>query len=240
MTGDRRPDTATPGGDDRPGTTPDGPFADRATAGRELAERLRDLRLERPVVAGISRSGAVVAAEVARALAAPFDMIVVRKVYGPDDVAVGAVAEHEVRVENAALVASSGLTRAELRALVAERLRELASVGAAYRRVRPAIPLTGRTVILVDGGMTTTSTATAAGKAAFARGADRTVLAVPVASIECVEAVRHQIDEVVALRTPALLLSVEEWYERYPPVTDDEVVEILGSFASNEPRPPAA
>ena len=83
------------------------------------------------------------AAEVARLLGAPLDIVVVRKCVGPDDVALGAVAEHEIRVENAAMVEASGITRAQLRALVADRLRDLAQADAVYRRVRPPLPMAG-------------------------------------------------------------------------------------------------
>jgi putative phosphoribosyl transferase len=209
-------------------------FADRAAAGRELGERLQDLGLDQPIVAGISRGGMVVAAEVARVLDAPLDVVAVRKCYGPAEVAIGAVAEHEIRVENATLVAAAGLTRSEIRAMVAERLRDLAAAEAAYRGVAPALGMAGRTVVLVDAGMTTTATATAAARAAFVRGAEHTVLAVPVSSSECVEAISHQVDRVVCLRTPALLLGVAEWYVSFPPVSDGDVVEILRRVRSAE------
>jgi putative phosphoribosyl transferase len=202
-------------------------FADRAAAGRELGARLRELQLEGPIVAGISRGGMVVAEEVARALGAPLDVVAVRKCRGPDGVAIGAVAEHEVRVEGPALIATAGLTREQTRRVVADRLRELAQAVATYRRVHPPVAMTGQTVVLVDGGMTTAATATAAARAAFARGAERAILAVPVATTECVEAARRQVDDVVCLRMPPLLLSVSESYDCYPPVSDDDVVEIL-------------
>jgi putative phosphoribosyl transferase len=202
-------------------------FRDRHDAGEQLGRRVADLAPSEAVVGGISRSGVLVGAEVARVLGAPLDIVVVRKLYGPGHVAVGAVAEHEVRVENDALVRACGLSREELREIVADALRDLARASERYRAVRAPLSFQGRTVVLVDGGLTTGSTAAAAAKAAFARGAARLILAVPVSPQECLESVRHEFDQIVCLQTPPLLLSISEWYEDYPQVSDEDVVAIL-------------
>jgi putative phosphoribosyl transferase len=202
-------------------------FVDRRDAGEQLGRRVAELGLSDTVVAGISRSGVAVGAEVARVLGAPLDIVVVRKLYGPGQVAVGAVAEHEVRVESEALIRESGLSREELRAIVAGALRELAIASERYRAAHPPLSFQGRTVVLVDGGLTTGSTASAAAKAAFSRGAARLIFAVPVSPQECLETVRQEFDQIVGLQTPPLLLSISEWYDDYPPVSDDDVVAIL-------------
>ena len=203
-------------------------FADRVDAGRRLAERLGPLRATDVVVLGLPRGGVPVAAEVARALGAPLDVLVVRKlgVPGRPELAMGAIAEGGVRVVDERMAASAGVTEGAL-ARVEERERaELDRRVAALRRGRAPVDLTGRTAVVVDDGVATGSTARAACRVARLLGARRVVLAVPVGPPEVVGAV-PEADEVVCARTPSPFLAVGHHYRDFRPTSDDDVAAIL-------------
>jgi putative phosphoribosyl transferase len=205
------------------------PFRDRAEAGRRLAALLEGLHPEDPVVVGMARGGIVVAREVARAFQAPLDVVVVRKIAAPDEPepALGAVGEDGVQVINRTMVDEAGLSPAALDELVEAGRAELSREVELYRAARPPVPVAGRTVLLVDDGLTTGSTAQAAVQIMAGRKAGKVVLAVPVSSHETVVALRAEVDEVVCAETPPLLLALDEWYEDSPEVTDEEVVALL-------------
>lgn len=204
-------------------------FRDRADAGARLARRLDEVRAAGPVVLGLPRGGVPVAAPVAAALAAPLDVLVVRKlgVPGQPELAMGAVGEGgvvvlEERVLRVADVVDADLTRVrdEQQAVVDRRVR-------LFREVRPRVPLAGRTVVLVDDGIATGSTARAACAVARAQGAGRVVLAVPVCSPGAVPALAAATDELVVLSSPPGFRSVGQAYADFRPTEDDEVLDLL-------------
>jgi predicted phosphoribosyltransferase len=211
------------------------PFPNRVAAGRALGHRLRDLKAQQPVVLALPNGGVVVAAEVARSLTSPLDVIGVRKLRTPGEpeLALGAVAEDEVQVLNRVLVEEAGLPPEDLERLAAVARTRLDDQLERYRAVRPAVPLQGRTVVLVDDGLTTGSSAAAAARVAAARGAARVVVAVPVSSREAAASLGRQVDAVVCLMTPPLILALDEWYEDFPEVPDEDVIALLARAADS-------
>ena len=204
-------------------------FADRRDAGRRLATLLAPLRDEQPVVLALPRGGVPVAAEVARALGAPLDVIVVRKLglpYQPE-LGFGAIGEGGVRLLDTALLRRVGLTERDVSWVEAEERRELIRRVRRYRGDRPPISVEGRTVVIVDDGLATGATARTAVSIARARGARRIVLAVPVAPSEAVNELRDDADQVVSLVTPAHFVAVGLWYRDFDQTSDDEVAALL-------------
>lgn len=209
-------------------------FRDRRDAGRQLAVRLDYLRAERPIVVGLPRGGVPVAVEIARALDAPLDVIVVRKLGVPfqPELGMGAVGEDGVTVLNDELIRRVRVSPTDLAAAEARERAEVERRANLYRRGRPMIPLAGRTVIVVDDGIATGGTARAALEVARAHGARRVVLAVPVAPDESVAEMATVADEVVALETPTPFYAVGEWYAQFTQTPDDEVGRLLAAAAS--------
>ncbi|MGY1641415.1 phosphoribosyltransferase family protein [Geodermatophilus sp. SYSU D00703] len=212
------------------------PFTDRRDAGRRLARRLDVLRGSDVVVLGLPRGGVPVAAEVARALGAPLDVVVVRKLGVPvqPELAMGAVGEGGVTVVDRRVVALAGVGSAEL-ARVEERERaELDRRARAFRGDRPPVPLTGRTAVVVDDGIATGSTARAACAVVRAQGAARVVLATPVCAREGARSLEPEVDELVCLEVPRWFAAVGQFYADFRPTADAEVVALLQAD-----RPPA-
>jgi len=205
------------------------PFRDRREAGRRLAERLSRLRASSPLVLGLPRGGVPVAFEVAKALGAPLDVLVVRKLGVPfqPELGMGAVGEDGVRVLNPDVLRQAGVAETQLAAVEARERAAVEERAVRLRRGRPAIPLQGRTVMIVDDGLATGGTARAAVQVARARGADRVILAVPVAPPETVAALRRDADDVVAVETPEPFFAIGGWYTDFSPTPDDEVVQLL-------------
>ncbi|MFC0039971.1 phosphoribosyltransferase family protein [Actinomadura rayongensis] len=205
------------------------PFADRVTAGRELAERLVPRNLEGALVLGLPRGGTPVAAEVARALNGTLDVLVTRKigVPGQPELAAGAVAEGGEPALDPALLAEAGLTPADLAPVIEAERAELDRRVAAYRGDRPPPEIAGRTVVVVDDGLATGSTARAALRAVRARRPARLVLAVPVGAADTVRALRADADEIVTLAEPVPFFAVGQWYDDFTQTTDAEVVAAL-------------
>ena len=204
-------------------------FADRAEAGRRLAARLSRLRGQDVVVLGLPRGGVPVAFQVATGLQAPLDVLVVRKLGVPfqPELAMGAVGEGGVRVVNDSMVAMAGVTPEAFAEVERSEQRELSRRVARFRGDRPRVSLRGKTVVVVDDGIATGSTALAACQIARAQGAARVVLAVPVAPLDTVIEMRRYADEVVCLETPASLLGIGQFYANFSQTTDDEVIELL-------------
>ncbi|MEV4443130.1 alpha/beta family hydrolase [Streptomyces sp. NPDC049577] len=204
-------------------------FDDRVDAGRRLAERLEHLRDERPVVLGLPRGGVPVAFEVARALGAPLDVLIVRKLGVPfhRELGFGAIGEGGVRVVRDDIVRMSRVDQDDLDEVERSEEAELARQARAFRGGRERIPVAGRTAIVVDDGVATGSTAAAACQAVRAQGADRVVLAVPVAAPDAALTLGGQVDELVCLSTPPLFSAVGEWYRDFSQTSDEEVVELL-------------
>ena len=209
-------------------------FRDRAEAGRRLAARLAPFAEETPVVVGLPRGGVPVAFEVARALGAPLDVIVVRKLGVPfqPELGMGAVGEDGVRVLNEDVIRMAGVGSDELSRVEAHERAEVEARARRFRVGRPRVDLAGRTVIVVDDGIATGGTARAALLMARAHGASRVVLAVPVAPSETVEELREVADDVVCLATPAPFFAIGEWYDDFSQVPDQRVSALLAAAAS--------
>jgi putative phosphoribosyl transferase len=211
-------------------------FRDRADAGRQLAWRLQQYRTEAPVVVGLPRGGVPVAAEVAHALEAPLDVLVVRKLGCPWqlELAMGALGEAGAIVLNHALIASMGLAPEVLKDVIRTERAELERRVARYRGNRPAVPVAGRTVIVVDDGLATGTTARAAIQVLRRRGAQRIILAVPVAPPQTFRALGVVADEVVALETPRAFLAIGQCYDDFAQTSEQDVTRLL---ATPEPAP---
>lgn len=208
-------------------------YTDRTDAGRRLAEALRHLQGEKPVVLGLPRGGVPVAFQVARALGAPLDVIVVRKLGVPyhRELGFGAIGEGGVRVISEDIVRRSRARREELATVERAEEAELARQARRFRAHRPRLPLRGRTVIIVDDGIATGATAAAACQVVRAQGAARVVLAVPVAPPDSLDSLRAEADEVVCLATPRAFRAVGEWYEDFSQTSDEEVAALLAEAA---------
>jgi len=217
------------------------PFLDRPEAGRRLADRLLHLRGEDVVVLGLPRGGVPVAAEVARALGAPLDVILVRKLGVPvqPELGMGAIGEGDVRIINAEVVALTHVTDAEIAAVEKRERAELDRRGRRFRGGRQRAPLAGRTAVIIDDGIATGSTARAACQVARAQGAVRVVLAAPVAPPSACTALAAAADEVICLETPAHFLAIGEWYQDFTQTSDQEVVALLRGPAGEGVHPPA-
>ena len=212
--------------------------------GAALREVLGVVQSRHPVVFAIPRGGVAVAAGVARALGAPLDVLVVRKIGHPEapELGLGAIAEDGAGGAaepyfDAEMLSQAGLAEDDLAAVVAreraELARRVAAYGAAFRAGGQggAGDLAGRAVIVVDDGLATGGTARAALGAVRARGAARTVLAVPVAAAAAVSDIEKETGEVVTLVTPRRFRSVGEWYVDFGQLTDADVLALL------RPRP---
>jgi putative phosphoribosyl transferase len=210
-------------------TRPTPLFGDRRDAGTALAERLRIWADAHPVVLGLPRGGVPVAYEVARALRAPLDVIVARKVGvpGEPELAIGAVAEGDVRVfDDAAL----RLLRVGAHTLDQEAARAAAEVRrrvGLYRERGRSIPLLRRTAIVVDDGLATGLSARAALRAVRAQDPRTLILAAPVGAYATVAALHAEADHVVCLEMPDGMLSIGECYEDFEQITDGEVIRLL-------------
>ena len=205
-------------------------FRNRTDAGRRLAEKLAAYA-DRPdvLVLALPRGGVPVGYEVARALGAPLDAFLVRKlgVPGYEELAMGAVATGGVRVLNDEIVRGLGISEHEIDAAVVRELQELGRRERLYRDSRPPPDVAGRTVILVDDGLATGATMRAAVAALRQQQPARTVVAVPTASPDTCEALKAEADDVICVMTPEPFFAVGHWYEDFTQTTDDEVRELL-------------
>jgi putative phosphoribosyl transferase len=206
-------------------------FRDRADAGRALAARLAHLRAADPIVVGLPRGGVPVAAEVAAALGAQLDVVLVRKIGAPgrEELAVGAVGEDGVTVRNDAVLRELGLSWDDLAGQV-ERERAEIRRRAAVLRTGARPDLRGRTVVLVDDGIATGATMVAALRVLRDLGAAHVVLAVPVAPPDSLAALAPLADEIVCPVTPRRFAAVGQWYDDFTQVPDDRVRMLLESL----------
>jgi len=212
-------------------------FRDRFEAGRRLAEALRRERGQDAVVVGLARGGVQVAAEIARALRAPLDVVAVRKIGHPwqPEYALGAVTPGD----GVYVRASNGLTEQQVARAVATATEAAVALDRRLHVRRPAASLQGRTVLLVDDGLATGATMIAAARWARAAGAGRVVAVVPVAAAESAELVREEVDDFVSLSELAYFGAVGVWYETFSQVDDEEVLRLLDELAAAE-RPAAS
>src|ERR1035437_9174888 len=204
-------------------------FVDRADAGRRLARRLEYLRGEPGVVLGLPRGGVPVAYEVATALSAPLDVIVVRKLGVPfqPELGMGAIGEDGVRIINEEVIRLTGVSDSELAEVEVSERVELDRRARRFRGGRPRTALEGRTVVVIDDGIATGSTARAACQVARAQGATRVVLAVPVAPRSSIAEFSGVVDKMVCVDTPDWFLGVGQWYDNFSQTPDKEVETLL-------------
>jgi putative phosphoribosyl transferase len=203
-------------------------FADRADAGRQLAERLRALDLESPVILALPRGGVPVGFEIACALGAPLDVLLVRKIGAPDqeEFALGAVVEGEPPI-----VVSNEAVPARFQRYVhqeaARQAQEIERRRKTYRDGRPLAPVEGRTAIVVDDGIATGATFRAALEAMKRLKAVKVIAAIPVAPPESLPLIKDLADEVVCLATPEPFYAVGLHYGDFSQIADEEVVDLL-------------
>ncbi|MDA8052466.1 MAG: phosphoribosyltransferase [Rhodospirillales bacterium] len=206
-------------------------FADRHEAGRKLAEKLLSFQDRDPVVLALPRGGVPVGYEIARALSAPLDLVLVRKLGAPGqpELAIGAIAlgiKPEI-VTDQNLIAELGVTSTELAAIQARELQELGRRRERYCAHRPPVPLAGRTAILVDDGIATGATMRAALRATRAAAPAHLVLAVPVAPPETLTELAEEADEIVCLERPRRFFAVGQFYRSFSQLEDQEVLDLL-------------
>jgi putative phosphoribosyl transferase len=204
-------------------------FKDRAEAGRILANRLTKYADQKPIVLGLPRGGVPVAFEVAKALKAPLDVYVVRKlgVPGHEELAMGAIASGDVRVLNKPVVEDLGISEEAIETETRKEQEELKRRELLYRGKRPPLDVSNRTVVLVDDGIATGSTIKAAIAALKKQKAGRIVVAVPVAPASTIDELKTEVDEVVCVSTPEFFYAISLWYDEFLQTSDEEVRELL-------------
>lgn len=210
-------------------------FTDRREAGRELARALRAHAGESPIVIGLPRGGVPVAYEVALSLEAPLDVWVVRKVGVPwqPELGAGAVAEGGVLYLSRDVMASVGVSEADLAAVIERERGEVERRVRRFRSGRPRPQLRDRTVIVVDDGIATGGTVRAALRAIQAESPRKVVLAVPVAAPATLEEMATEVDQVVCLLAPPTLQSIGAWYADFSQVDEDQVLRLLDEARSH-------
>jgi putative phosphoribosyl transferase len=204
-------------------------FQNRFHAGSLLAERLRELKASSPVILGLPRGGVVVADPVAEAIEAPLDVIIVRKLGVPyqPELAMGAIGEGGVKVIEASVVSAARVDDRQMQDVEQRERAVLDARIAQYRQWRPAVPLEGRSAVIVDDGIATGATVRAACQVVASRGALKVTVAVPVATREAIRRIRAVCDEVVCLHAPARFGAIGLFYADFSPVDDFEVKRIL-------------
>jgi predicted phosphoribosyltransferase len=206
------------------------PFADRAEAGRLLAAELASHKLAGDVVVlALPRGGLPVGLEVAKAFGAPLDVVIVRKLGVPwqPELAMGAIASGSVQTLDHELIGALRISREEIDAVIARESAEVARREKLYRKGRRALDLHGRTVLLVDDGLATGSTMLVAARYVRSLKPLKTLIAVPVGSVEACQRLRKEADDCVCLATPEPFAAVGEWYVDFRQLTDGEVQRFL-------------
>ncbi|MGE5712319.1 MAG: phosphoribosyltransferase [Betaproteobacteria bacterium] len=207
------------------------PFADRVEAGRMLGARLAALQLVNPVVLALPRGGVPVALEVARALDAPLDLLLVRKIGVPwqPELAVAAVMDgtEPVVVVERHIQAEAGVKQEYIEQRAKEELAEIERRRRTYLAERAPVAVAGRTAIVVDDGIATGTTMRAALKGLRRRNPARLVLAVPVAPPDTIEELRQEVDDVVCLAQPSFFGAIGYFYRDFHQLSDDEVIALM-------------
>lgn len=205
-------------------------FKNRSEAGKLLAESLKNYKSdENAIVIGLARGGVVIAAAVAHDLHLPLDVICPRKLGAPinPEFAIGAITESGEGVINEETVAELGISPTYIDQIIQRETRNAQERIRKYRAGRPQLALEGKTVILVDDGLATGATMKAAIKSVQEAGAEKVVVAVPVAPPDTVNDIEALVDEVVCLHAPAGFAAVGQFYEDFSQTEDDEVIELL-------------
>jgi predicted phosphoribosyltransferase len=210
-------------------------FADRADAGRQLADLLGEYMCDpNVIVLALPRGGVPIGYQIARRLGVPLDVYVVRKlgVPGHEELAMGALASDRTCVVDEELIASLGISAAALEGVVRREIEELKRREALYRDDRPEPDIAGKTVIVVDDGLATGSTMRAAATALRRRNPAAIVTAVPVAAPRTCASLRSLVDRVVCARTPEPFHAVGLYYRNFEQTSDDEVRQLLTEAAA--------
>jgi predicted phosphoribosyltransferase len=204
-------------------------FKDRQQAGEKLAAALTKYRAKKPLILGIPRGGIIVAYEIAKALNAPLDIIVARKLASPSqpEYAIGAIAPGGIKILNSEAVQYFGLDKHDLDEIITQEKQELERRMQIYRAGKKALNVKNKTVIIVDDGLATGLTAKAAVRSVKALGAREVILAVPVAAADTAADICQEVDELICLSTPSYFGAVGQFYKNFPQTTDEEVSDIL-------------
>jgi putative phosphoribosyl transferase len=211
------------------------PFANRTEAGRQLAQALARYKGERAVVLALPRGGVPVAAEVATALNAPLDLILVRKIGVPmqPELAMGAVVDgaSPLVVRNEEVIALAGVDEADFKAVCDAELAEIERRRQLYLGGRPPIDVAGKVAIVIDDGIATGATTRAALRATRARKPKKLILAVPVAPTESLATMQEEADEVVCLEDYESFGAIGYFYSDFRQTSDQQVIDTLARFA---------
>lgn len=206
-------------------------FANRAEAGRDLADVLSGKELKDPVVLALPRGGVPVALEIAHALRAPIDLILVRKIGVPwqPELAAGAVVDggHPEVVLNEDVIKLTGMSHKSIDKQIAQKLKEIEKRQQIYLEDRPRAKIENRTAIIVDDGIATGATVRAALKSLRKQNPKKLILAVPVASPDTFKSLQSEVDEVICLQKPVEFVAIGRWYSNFDQVSDNEVVAML-------------
>lgn len=208
-------------------------FRDRRDAGLRLAEILQqEGDTENLLILALPRGGVPVADEIAKALHAPLDVLVVRKIGMPGnpELALGAVASGDIVVLNEDVITEFGLSRTQIEPLVDATQEEVRARELLFRGAKPYPTLLGKRIILVDDGLATGATMRAAISAVKGKKPASVVVAVPVGSREACEAIRNSVDRLICIESPPVFYAVGAWYENFLPTEDKEVQELLQQY----------
>ena len=214
-------------------------FKDRPDAGRQLAAALASYKDQQPVILALPRGGVPVAAEVAAALKAPLDLILVRKIGVPfqPELAMGAVVDGgaPIIVRNEDVIRLAGIEEAEFKVICDNELAEIERRRQRYLGSRERVDLAGRTAIVIDDGVATGATTRAALRATRMRNPKKLILAVPVAPTESLAELRSDADEVICLEDYEFFGAIGAYYADFNQVADEEVIELLRRFPVQNP-----
>lgn len=213
-------------------------FSDRTDAGRQLAQALARFKGKSVYVYALPRGGVPVAAEIAAALDAPLDLLLVRKIGAPvqPELAIGAVVDGgaPIVVRNEEVIQATGTREDEFQAICKRELAEIERRRRKYLQGRPALDPEGRIAIVVDDGIATGATMRAALQATRKRKPKLLVLAVPVAAADSLDALREEVDEVVCLEVPRYFGALGAFYEDFRQLSDDDVIDALAHFPARK------
>jgi predicted phosphoribosyltransferase/dienelactone hydrolase len=204
-------------------------YRNRYEAGQLLAEEIRGRKLHHPLILALPRGGVPIAFELAQALNAPLDVLIVRKIGAPDaqEFGIGAMAEDGSYWLNEEIVKSYGFRREDIDAVIEKERAELARRVRLYRGERSPLDFRGREIIVVDDGLATGVSATAACRYLRKNGAKRIIFAAPTCASDSVKKLSAEVDEVFCLQSPTEFYAVGQWYEDFSPTSDEEVLALL-------------